>query len=415
MSTAVISFGPKLGLLNNATIGEQYYDQFRPFLRGVDALTQASFINFAQSPPVTTPADGDAYIVIEGTGDWLGKDNQIAVWSTQVTQDGTNNLVPGWDYYTPKSGWIISNLAHVNTQLDPADRSFIYFNGVGWTSDGNQNSPLNNLIVSNSTGQQGINILPGMGFSVLTAGGAIPNTAGIAVNAGIIGGNPPGLSSVDQQGYLNIGAMPEVITTTPYVIGTNDIAQSTSGVSYVFDCTGGDIEVGLPQSLGGFNGNTNIFMITRRDSVPGTNHVLRITTSGSTGSVNGAAEFDIPFNFGGALLVGSSEFGTTNNWTAIACTKSVLGNSGEVFLPSATLAPGDSQTLSFVMVGVPLAYPVIASPTSGALPIIGIVVDARMTAPQIVTVRRYNAKPPADDHVNDILVPTESYYATAVS
>ena len=110
MSNAIISYGPKLGLLNNATIGEVYYDQFRPFLRGMDALVQISAISFAATPPVS-PSNGDTYIISDDgesgpQGEWAGKLNQIAVYSTQITEHGNNTLTPGWEYYIPNPGWI---------------------------------------------------------------------------------------------------------------------------------------------------------------------------------------------------------------------------------------------------------------------------------------------------------------------
>jgi hypothetical protein len=121
MGSAVISFGPKLGLLNNATIGEAYYDQFRPFLRGVDALVQANVISYLSSPP-GSPSDGDSYIIQSGTGAWTGLSNQLAVYSAQITQTGTNTLTPGWDYYIPDAGWIVFIVG----------TGFVYFNGTVW-------------------------------------------------------------------------------------------------------------------------------------------------------------------------------------------------------------------------------------------------------------------------------------------
>src|ERR1700739_3762153 len=96
---ANISFGSKLGLLNNAAIGETYYDELRPFLRGIDALVQASVVAAASTPP-GSPNDGDAYIIFGGSGLWAGKSNQIAVWAAQVTTNRTDTLVPALEYYT---------------------------------------------------------------------------------------------------------------------------------------------------------------------------------------------------------------------------------------------------------------------------------------------------------------------------
>ena len=106
MANAVISYGPKLGLLNNAAMGEVYYDSFRPFLRGIDALVQASVLTALSTPP-SSPSDGDSYLITMPSGIWTGHANQIAVYSTQITQTGSDTLTPGWDYYIPKTGWII--------------------------------------------------------------------------------------------------------------------------------------------------------------------------------------------------------------------------------------------------------------------------------------------------------------------
>jgi hypothetical protein len=123
MADAIISYGPKIGLINNAAIGEDYYDQFRPFLRGFDALVQASVISTLATPP-SSPNDGDAYIVQSGTGIWATHNNHIAVWSAQVTQAGTDVLTPGWDYYVPKAGWIV---------YDTSTSCWSFFNGTAWT------------------------------------------------------------------------------------------------------------------------------------------------------------------------------------------------------------------------------------------------------------------------------------------
>ena len=48
------------------------------------------------APPVGS-VDGDRYIVgSAATGDWLGHENNIAVWDNEIT---------AWVIYTPKKGW----------------------------------------------------------------------------------------------------------------------------------------------------------------------------------------------------------------------------------------------------------------------------------------------------------------------
>jgi hypothetical protein len=135
MSDAIISYGPKLGLLNNATINEIYYDQFRPFLRGMDALIQIAVISIRNSQP-SSPSDGDSYIIgTSPSGIWSGKANQLAVYSSQITQSGSNTLIPGWDYYIPTSGWIAYIIG----------TGFVYYNGSDWVtlSTGSSTSKVN--------------------------------------------------------------------------------------------------------------------------------------------------------------------------------------------------------------------------------------------------------------------------------
>ncbi len=103
-----VDLGPKLGLLINADIGETVFDQLRPFLRFIDAGLMGSVLSSAVTAPPSTPNNGDAYLLLgTPTGAWLGMGNAVAVWSTEITQIGTNIKSPGWDFWTPKEGWRI--------------------------------------------------------------------------------------------------------------------------------------------------------------------------------------------------------------------------------------------------------------------------------------------------------------------
>lgn len=47
-------------------------------------------------PSTLTPAAGDSYLVaIAATGDWTGRDHQVAVWTGDE-----------WVYATPRTGWV---------------------------------------------------------------------------------------------------------------------------------------------------------------------------------------------------------------------------------------------------------------------------------------------------------------------
>jgi Protein of unknown function (DUF2793) len=121
-----ISLGPKLQLLFNSLIGEQYYDSLRIFLQALDQLVQMSVLSTAVISPPSTPNPGDAYLLLTGTpsGAWTGYFGYIAVWDTQVTTSGTNTTVPQWVFYKPNPGWITWVVS---------SSSLLIFNGVTWS------------------------------------------------------------------------------------------------------------------------------------------------------------------------------------------------------------------------------------------------------------------------------------------
>ena len=84
-------------------------------LRILDAATQLSVLEGARAAPPAQPATGDRYLIASGaTGDWAGKDGQVAVF------DGT-----GWTCVMPKPGWradIIATGAQVR------------FDGAAWVA-----------------------------------------------------------------------------------------------------------------------------------------------------------------------------------------------------------------------------------------------------------------------------------------
>lgn len=141
---AGISFGPKLGLINNANIGQEYFDQFRVFLQAIDQLVQMSVLNATQTTPPNNPNPGDAYLLIGGTpsGAWTGFAGSIASWNTQLTTTGSNTQVPSWVFYTPQPGWILWNVSTA---------SLIVFNGTSWGPVG-QNISLPVSVAQGGTG-----------------------------------------------------------------------------------------------------------------------------------------------------------------------------------------------------------------------------------------------------------------------
>lgn len=66
-------------------------------LKLLDAIVQAGVLDKDLTAPPGSPTEGDIYIVATGgTGAWVGKDDDIAVF-----QDG------GWVFITPRTGWVV--------------------------------------------------------------------------------------------------------------------------------------------------------------------------------------------------------------------------------------------------------------------------------------------------------------------
>lgn len=120
-----IALGAKLGLLVNASIGENYVDVFRQTLQGYDQLIQMSVISVELTVPPSNPNNGDAYLLpASPSGLWAGNAGSIAVWDTQVTTSGTNTTIPQWVFYKPNPGWV----TYVTTS-----GSLILYNGTTWS------------------------------------------------------------------------------------------------------------------------------------------------------------------------------------------------------------------------------------------------------------------------------------------
>jgi hypothetical protein len=164
-----VDLGPKLGLLINANIGEVYVDQFRPFLRAIDELLFGSFINSTTTAPPGSPANGDAYLLLNTpTGDWTGHQNSLAIWSTEITLDGTNTKVPGWEFRPPNSGWLL---------WDIAASQFLIFSSGAWSVYAGGLSPTSVVLAptepGNFTVAHGLSGTPAAVTIEMTSGGQI--------------------------------------------------------------------------------------------------------------------------------------------------------------------------------------------------------------------------------------------------
>ena len=63
---------------------------------------------------------------VANPGAWAGQAGRIADWSTEIATTDTDTTVPGWEFYTPKAGWII----YVET-----DAAFMLYCGSAWSFD----------------------------------------------------------------------------------------------------------------------------------------------------------------------------------------------------------------------------------------------------------------------------------------
>lgn len=161
-----VDLGPRLGLLINADIGEEYVDQFRPFLRAIDALLFGSVLNSSTTTPPSSPANGAAYLLLgTPTGAWTGQANSIAVWSTEITTNGTNTKVPGWEFFTPNAGWLVWNTALTEYQQ---------FNGTAWVPLQTPALTLQVALAPSSPGN----------FTVAQSLGSVPSAVTIEMTSG---------------------------------------------------------------------------------------------------------------------------------------------------------------------------------------------------------------------------------------
>lgn len=68
------------------------------FAQNRDVVYSGLSVRAIQDAPPESPANGDRYIIGTGSGDWSGKNNQLAVRVAGV-----------WEYYTPAKGWLAFN------------------------------------------------------------------------------------------------------------------------------------------------------------------------------------------------------------------------------------------------------------------------------------------------------------------
>ncbi|PHR58718.1 MAG: hypothetical protein COA47_09945 [Robiginitomaculum sp.] len=89
-------------------------------LRTIGSILNLSVIDIINDPP-GSPSDGDAYIVLVGTGLWSGNDDNIAIWF---------NADAVWRFYVPTTG--ITSFVTTGTFAN----QLIAYNGTNWSTNG---------------------------------------------------------------------------------------------------------------------------------------------------------------------------------------------------------------------------------------------------------------------------------------
>jgi hypothetical protein len=115
--------GPNLKLLVNAALGEEYYAPLCALLRGLDGLIMPRVLSRVLTAPPTI-ADGAMYIIPpSATGAWASKTGQIARGFTVGVG------APGWEFFTPLSGWAVSVVNETDSSGAPTR---YVFDGTTW-------------------------------------------------------------------------------------------------------------------------------------------------------------------------------------------------------------------------------------------------------------------------------------------
>lgn len=92
---------PNLGLPLIAADQAQKHVTHNEDMMDLDALVQLTVIATQDAPPASPgPDEGNRYIVGTGSGDWEGKDNQVAYYDSGA-----------WVFFTPRTGWRAFDIA----------------------------------------------------------------------------------------------------------------------------------------------------------------------------------------------------------------------------------------------------------------------------------------------------------------
>lgn len=158
-------------------------------LRMLDAIVQLSVADADRTEPPVTPQPGDRHIVgIGATGDWAGKDGQVAIFDFSA-----------WVFVEPKEGWQAydrsiggllthdgSGWAPIPVNLNPSDLQNLDMVGINASADG-----INRLSVS---AEASLFSHDGAGHQLKVNKAAAGETASLLFQSGFVGHAEMGLA-----------------------------------------------------------------------------------------------------------------------------------------------------------------------------------------------------------------------------
>ena len=120
-----ISYGPNLGLMENANTGEAHDTALRALLRGLDGLVMPNVKGYLTNTPPGSPANGDLYIIgAAPTGAWAGQGGKVTRYST---------VAAAYEFFTPKNGWMLQSASARESYRYTGSAWEIYYQEGTWT------------------------------------------------------------------------------------------------------------------------------------------------------------------------------------------------------------------------------------------------------------------------------------------
>lgn len=113
---------PRNGIYYDWDQGASFKTEQDQNLRKIGSILNVSAIDFTATPP-GSPSDGDTHIVAAtgATGDFVGQENNIAIWFNDDSQ---------WRFFTPTTGLT----AFITTGTFA--NQLVAYNGTSWSTNG---------------------------------------------------------------------------------------------------------------------------------------------------------------------------------------------------------------------------------------------------------------------------------------